>query len=300
MSGLLFLQTAATEPLFEWSDVATELTGFIALFLMYGAVGFRFIVHRASRQSDFAPIESAALRRAALLGFIGSLINIAILAIELPAAAARQHVTLQHFLTASVRSAITPIGAVLAIIGFALALLRFRGAWWIAALGSVGVPLSTLVTGPWTRMINPLHRLGGGLWIGTLLVMVLAGFTTIMRSDVAANARGALTAALVNAFSPLALTSAAVLALSGVITAWRHLKRLSSLWTTPYGIALDVKLLFVLCVVALGAWNWRKQKPLLGSDEATASLRKSSVAELTFAAIVLVVTAIVVSLPSPQ
>jgi hypothetical protein len=45
-------------------------------------------------------------------------------------------------------------------------------------------------------------------------------------------AAGALAAEMVNAFSPLALASAAVLAVFGAITAWTHLKVLAALWTT--------------------------------------------------------------------
>ena len=48
--------------------------------------------------------------------------------------------------------------------------------------------------------------------------------------------------------------------LFGVITAWRHLKYLSALWTTPYGYALLLKLALVAAVFSLGAWNWRRHQ----------------------------------------
>ena len=81
---------------------------------------------------------------------------------------------------------------------------------------------------------------------------------------------------------------------------WTHLKVLSALWTTPYGYALIAKLCVVLGVVALGAWNWRRQKPRLGSVESALALRRSARAELVAASLVLAVTAILVSLPSPK
>jgi putative copper export protein len=75
---------------------------------------------------------------------------------------------------------------------------------------------------------------------------------------------------------------------------------LSNLWSTPYGVALIIKLLLVAFVFALGAWNWRRQRPTLGSEGAAMSIRRSSTAELTVATLVLIATAIVVSLPSPK
>ena len=67
-----------------------------------------------------------------------------------------------------------------------------------------------------------------------------------------------------------------------------------------YVIALIVKLVFVATVFALGAWNWRRQRPMLGSESAAVAIRRSATAELTIAGIVLVVTAFVVSLPAPK
>jgi putative copper export protein len=105
---------------------------------------------------------------------------------------------------------------------------------------------------------------------------------------------------MVNGFSPLALSMGVVVVLFGVITAWRHLHHINALWTTPYGITLIIKLVFVAMVFALGAWNWRRQRPTLGSEAAAASIRRSASAELTVATIVLVITAVIVSLPSPK
>ena len=101
-------------------------------------------------------------------------------------------------------------------------------------------------------------------------------------------------------FSPLALAAAGVLAFFGVITARLHLKAWPALWSTPYGLTLIAKLCLVLTVAGLGAWNWRRQKPRLGGVEAALALRRSARAELLFAALVLAVTAVLVSLPTPK
>ena len=91
-----------------------------------------------------------------------------------------------------------------------------------------------------------------------------------------------------------------MLATFGVITAWRHLSTLPALWTTPYGITLVVKLCLVACVLALGAFNFRRQRPLMGSEAGAVSIRRSASAELAIAALVLIATSVLVSVPSPK
>jgi putative copper export protein len=65
-------------------------------------------------------------------------------------------------------------------------------------------------------------------------------------------------------------------------------------------MALDVKLILVLIVVMLGAWNWRRVRPSLGAEGSEQTIRRSARMELTFAALVLIVTSVLVSLPSPR
>jgi putative copper export protein len=91
-----------------------------------------------------------------------------------------------------------------------------------------------------------------------------------------------------------------VVVLFGLITAWRHLHVLANLWSTPYGYTLIVKLCVVALVFSLGAWNWRRQRPTLGSESAATSIRRSATMELLVAATVLLITAILVSLPAPR
>ena len=88
---------------------------------------------------------------------------------------------------------------------------------------------------------------------------------------------------MVNGFSPLALTCGMLVVLSGSITAWTHLNPLSSLWTTPYGYALITKVCLAGCVFALGAWNWKRQRPQLGSESAALTPVRAQVSRLTSA-----------------
>jgi copper transport protein len=132
-----------------------------------------------------------------------------------------------------------------------------------------------------------------------LTVLVIAGLTIVLR-DAPGARRGQLAADMVNGFSPLALTCGVLLVLSGLITAWLHLNPFSSLWSTPYGYTLLAKLSVVWVVFGLGAWNWRRQRPRLGNEEAAGMIRRSSIMEVSIATVVLMITAILVSLPSPR
>jgi putative copper export protein len=87
---------------------------------------------------------------------------------------------------------------------------------------------------------------------------------------------------------------------TGVITSWTHLKSWAALWTTSYGLTLCLKLMVVLAVVALGAWNWRRIGPALEPESDSSKLRRLSTTELVFGAIVLLITAVLVLLPSPN
>ena len=291
--------------LIHWPDPLVELLGFVASFLAVGAVGFRLrVIARVLRApgtnaEDRAVLQRAA-RRAAALGLLGAIVSAGLFANGLPEMAARQHVTVGQLLTPNGQTGILAALALAAMIGLALAVGRVGFGWLLAAIGVIGGPLSGALSGQWNRLVNPIHRLAGGMWLGTLFILVTAGLVTVLRSALPPERRGTMVADLVNAFSPLALVSAGVLAAFGVITAWLHLHTLSALWTTPYGIALILKLLMVGVVIALGAWNWRRQRPLLGSEAGAHRLRRSATSELIAAGIVLVITAILVSLPSPK
>jgi len=291
-----------TQPLLDWHDVARELIGFLASFLATGAVGFRFAVLRRLRTADGAESGAArsAERRAAAWGTLGAAIVLAQALLALPGAAAHGHTTVAAML-AHARPTQLQVGTMAMILaGLALALVRARAGWWLAALGVLGLALRSGISGRWSGVVNPVHEMAGGLWIGTLFMLLVAGLAGLGRSAVAPARRAALALEMVRAFSPLALASAALLATMGVITAWRHLERLSQLWTTPYGLTLCGKLLVVAGVLALGAYNWRRQTPRMGDEAGAAALARSARTEVMLALLVLVITAILVSLPSPR
>src|SRR5207237_10305087 len=90
---------------------------------------------------------------------------------------------------------------------------------------------------------DALHVLGASSWLGNLACVMLIGVPIILRSG--GEERWQRVAALVNIFSPVALGSATVVVLSGVIASWVHLERFSDLWTTAYGSMLVREVVFV-------------------------------------------------------
>jgi putative copper export protein len=287
------------EPLITWSEPLVHLAEFAAALLPAGAVGFRYSSLRGHHPETDRRVYSDAAQRAAWIGLIGSLVGVFLLTQSLPALADRRHTTVGALLTGTLQPAVQVAMLALALAGFALATRRIDVGWHLAVVGVLVGQLRAILGGDLLRVVNPAHVLAAGLWIGTLFVLAVAGISIVLRDEPARERRGAIVADMVHRFSPLALTSAACLVLLGVITAWRHLHRLSALWTTPYGYALIVKLGFVSIVAALGAWNWRRQRPRLGAEETAVAIRRSAGFELTAAGIVLLVTSVLVSLPSP-
>lgn len=289
------------EPLITWSEPIQQLASFVGTFLAAGAVGFRYTAARALRlASGEKEFFDAGLRRAAVIGIVGAALGLTFALIGLPGLAARAHRGVGELLTSDVSALLSVVCPALTLAGLVLASARLRPGWSLAALGLVSTALAPMVTGRWSTVVNPIHRLAAGLWLGTLFIVVTCGLTPLLRHGELRDRRGALAADMVNRFSPMALSMGGVVVLFGLITAWRHLPTVASLWETPYGKTLIVKLIFVGTVFSLGAFNWRRQRPSLGTESAASAIRRSASFELSIAAIVLIITSILVSLPSPK
>ena len=291
----------APQPLVTWSEPVQQLSSFIGTFLAAGAVGFRFTAARATRAEGTAKIFfDSALRRAAIVGTVGAAIGMGFALLGLPALAARAHLSVGELLTSNASAILSTVWPAVVLAGTALALTNVRAGWIVAAVGLLCDALTPLVSGRWSGVVNPVHRLAAGLWLGSLFILVACGLVPLLRDTELGERRGALAADMVNRFSPMALSMGGVVVAFGVITAWLHLPTLASLWETPYGRTLIIKLVFVATVFALGAFNWRRQRPTLGKESAALSIRRSATLELSVAAVVLIVTSILVSLPSPK
>ncbi|HEU0078994.1 MAG TPA: CopD family protein, partial [Longimicrobiaceae bacterium] len=114
-----------------------------------------------------------------------------------------------------------------------------------------------------------------------------------------AGARGAGVAALVRAFSPTALAGAGIAAATGVASALFHLGAPAELWSTGYGRALLLKLALLALAALAGFRNWRVLAPGLASDADVPGLRRTVAAEVAAGVLVVLVTAVLVALPTP-
>ena len=288
------------------SDPLRELLGFLGAYLSIGVIGLRYavlgpVLNRGTGDSTRSRLFEDAGRRAASVGLLGIAISTTLLLANVVRVANARHLRIVEVLVAGhAQSAVNMVLYAVAIVGFGLVMARLETGWPLAAIGTIGAALSSLLSLRWAAMVNPVHVLAGSLWIGTLFVLMAIAVPTVLVGPQSSDDKALTVADLVNAFSPLALTAVAVLVATGVLTAVRHLKYVAALWTTSYGQALIVKLCVVAVVLGLGAWNWRRVRPSLGTPAAADTLKRSARLELTFAGLVLIITSVLVSLPSPR
>ena len=191
--------------------------------------------------------------------------------------------------------------AVLAAVAVPVWRWRPRAGWWLAALGVTAAWVTLPLTGhamgfesriPWVAQVA--HGIGAGAWIGALAALVA------VVSGLARQSEGhGRTVVLAGRFSPLAVAAVGLIAVSGTITAVLYVGTFADLWTTGYGRVLLLKVVLFLATGAIGAFNWRILLPRLGTETGTRALLRSARLELTLAAGVLLVTAVLVHLAMP-
>ena len=183
---------------------------------------------------------------------------------------------------------------------------RSAGGWVLALLAGLGSAVAAPLTGhavehPWGAgagvALHAIHLLGGSVWLGTLAVMLLTIFGR--RSPIAGPEREAVVSAMVNRYSPVALAAAGTAIAAGLLSGYNYVGTVEAALGTDYGRLLLVKVGLVAGVAAIGAWNWRRVRPALGTTPGAARLRRSATAELLLGTLLLVVTAVLVALPAP-
>lgn len=296
------MQTPIAGPLFAWRDVALEYLVFLGAYALLGAAGFWVAVARPFLRGGGrdAPMDRAALG-AARIALVGAVVSALMLLVGVGERAAENGIPLGD--AARAGGPALALGALLLtflVVGFALlAVGRARALWPAAVVGVFALTLRDVVQGRWQTIVNPLHLLAGGLWIGTLAVLAITVIPPALRRELGRGGSPSISQVIAR-FSRLSLFAIALLVASGLVTAWRQLKYPSALWTTPYGYVLLGKLAAVAIVVALGAFNWRRVPPSLGVEGGVARLRRSARAELLAAGVVLAITALLVSIPPPK
>jgi len=193
-----------------------------------------------------------------------------------------------------------------AIVAMAAAVRGDAARWRIAGMAALVLALSFSFSGHAAGATHlralavssdALHILAAGCWLGTLLGVAIVAMPACLAQPDAE--RGAAAADFINAFSPVALASAAVVGITGVVAAWLHLGSWHAFVDSDYGRTLLLKLALVATVMCLGAINWRIMRPALGTEAAARRLRRSAALELIAAAAVLAATAVLVASSPP-
>lgn len=282
-------------------DALHDYVSFIGMFLIVGAVAFYFLLFRPAFRPNLDAMRLAG-RSAARIGVVGALLRLLNIGMSVSDAMLQKQLTLSAALTSRTPMIVDEVGTLIAFIAFASAAFAWRDGvrrWIVAAIATLVIALQGLATTKLSRVVNPIHVFAASMWIGTLFVMVVAGLTTVLSGAFATSDRGPACATIVNRFSTLALCSAGVLVLTGVTTAYLHLRSFPALWTSSYGKTLIVKLCLVAVVFSLGGYNNWRLRPTLGTEDAARRLNRTATYEVAIAAIVLVVTAVLVNLPAP-
>jgi copper transport protein len=193
--------------------------------------------------------------------------------------------------------ALPPRRAVVAALAALAAFLCLTPA--LAGHASTVDPTSLLVPA------NFLHVSAMSVWVGgvaTLLVAVPAATRALDPPE-----RTPVLATAVSRFSTLALLAVAALVASGIAQAIPEIESLSDFTDTAFGRALLAKIVLLVLLLALGAWNRQRARPRLTAladrreppGATGVSLRRSLRTELALMAAVLGVTAALVSYPPP-
>jgi copper transport protein len=290
--------------------------GFVALFLVIGAVSFRHFVLGRIPRADVEPDEAfyqMATTGTATAGMMAAMVLVVTSLLKLYAETVAMHDVAARtilFSTSWGWAWLVEISACLiAVLAFAIAHRagNSRGSWMLAALCALALGVTPALTGHaigsddavFAVPLDSIHVLAGSAWLGSLGMILLVGIGTAAKAP-GGSSIGTRVASLVNAFSPLALVCGGALVATGIATSLLHLSPISRLWTSTYGMTLIVKLALVSLLFSLGAWNWRRVKPNLGGDEGVIALRFSAKLELVASVLVLAVTAFLVALPLPD
>ena len=315
----VWLQDDDSAPLIDAGTLSRWLT-YLGIMLMVGVVSFGAITRRTFQGRAAARDRlAAAYRRVGLLwGLIGSIQF-------LLAAVGRLYAQAVAFLFPGDPLTLADVGVIVfdtgwgskwlvqvaagltAAVGFALARRGVRAGGPVAVIGAIATAVTLPLTGhavaaSWhwsiTWPLQALHVLAGATWLGSLLLLVLVAFGAEAGSE--GEDRERTVADLVTVFSPVALAGVGAAVVMGTVLSVSYVGSWPALWQTTYGRALMVKIGLLGLTALLGAYNWRRLRPRLGTPGSAGRLFQSARLELLVGALLLAATAILVALPAPH
>jgi copper transport protein len=146
-----------------------------------------------------------------------------------------------------------------------------------------------------------VHLVGGSVWVGGLLGLLVVWFAT------PAERRRAALALVVPRFSKVAFVSVLALLVAGVTASYLHLPTLASLWQTSYGKVILLKSGILAVTMLIAAVNLLVTRPRLAAagirddlaEGAPMLLRRLVASELVLVSAVILAAAVLTSLPPP-
>ena len=143
--------------------------------------------------------------------------------------------------------------------------------------------------------VDALHLLAASVWAGGLLVLV-GGLLPVLR-QLSPRERRSTLAVLIPRFSAVALIGWGVMGLTGFYSAWLQVGNLTALTETPYGQSLIIKLVLLIPLLALGAFNLlvvtKRLRHTAGDQLARFWSRRFTAAIVTEAVLIVVVLLVV-------
>jgi copper transport protein len=165
---------------------------------------------------------------------------------------------------------------------------------WLALITSLGILLTISMTSHAAAtlgiarfaLINDIvHLTAAAVWVGGL--MQLIANTPLFIHGISESARRNALSRLVRRFSVAAALSVAVLIVTGTYSAWAQVTDFAAL-DTPYGRALTAKVAVIALLLLIAAVNLIWIRPRLrGSSAAARWLRRTVIAEIALAALVI-------------
>jgi copper transport protein len=202
-----------------------------------------------------------------------------------------------------------------------------QGWWWAVALLGAALLLTSSLNShaagvqdwAWFAIgADWLHLLSTATWVGGLFAMVWGLAVAIPALLPGSGDRTRLLAALIPAFSQLAIISVATLLVTGTIGAALELSDVAEFISSPYGLSLGVKILLLVPLLLLAAYNLlvvsprmrafarsKKAGPKEGAGSVAAgalglSFRRAILAETGLIVLVLLAAAFMTSYSPPK
>ena len=165
---------------------------------------------------------------------------------------------------------------------------------WLALIASLGILLTISMTSHAAATIgiarfalinDMVHLTAAAVWVGGLMHLI-AG-TPLFIGGISESPRRHALSRLVRRFSAVAALSVIVLIITGVYSAWAQVTEFAAL-DTPYGTALIAKVAVIAVLLLVAAVNLIWVRPRLrGSNNAARWLRRTVMAEVALAVLVI-------------